>query len=78
MLIGIVVLILVLFGYIIFEEIFGDKLRWIYPTIFGLMIFQDILKTGTELEIYLAAGIIFVLQISWILYLQKKESEKKE
>ncbi|UCF65102.1 MAG: hypothetical protein JSW33_04520 [bacterium] len=78
MLIGIVVLILLLFGYIIFEEIFGDKLRWIYPTIFGLMIFQDILKTGTELEIYLAAGIIFVLQISWILYLQKKESEKKE
>ena len=77
LIIGILVLILVFIVDVYLEGILGDKLKWVLPTILGIMIFKNFLSGENETEKYLAVSIIFIFQIFWIFYLQKKEQKKK-
>jgi hypothetical protein len=75
LIIGILVLILIVIVDVFLEGILGDKLKWVLPTILGIMIFKNFLTGENETEKYLAVSIILIFQIIWIVYLQKKEQK---
>jgi len=75
LIIGILVLILIFIVDVFLEGILRDKLKWVLPTILGIMIFKNFLTGENETEKYLAVSIILIFQIIWIVYLQKKEQK---
>ena len=74
---AILLLIIILIAEFYFQEVAVYKLRWILPTIFGVMLFGKVFKGENEAEKNLALLIIIVVQIFWILFLERKERKNK-